>query len=146
MDILRFFFSFRGRLNRAGYWRAVLIVIPVLIVVSPRVLIQTMDTNILEIVREIVRTILTFSLLGILVKRLHDMDLRGWWVLVLVLIAAFISAIVEIFIYSTGEPIRYLAPLIAIAILLGLLPGTDGPNRFDIASSLQENEGIPASK
>jgi uncharacterized membrane protein YhaH (DUF805 family) len=146
MDILRFFFSFRGRLNRAGYWRAVLIVIPLLIVVSPRVLIETMDTNILEIVREILRTILAFSLFGILVKRLHDMDLRGWWVLVLILIAAFISATVEIFIYSTSEPIRYLAPLIAMAILLGLVPGTDGPNRFDVASSLQENEGISASK
>jgi uncharacterized membrane protein YhaH (DUF805 family) len=107
---LYFFFSFRGRLNRSGYW----IVISTMCVIDVIVLgfLSFMVDPDFVLDR---RTILIFfvstivvwlSISSACVRRLHDLDHSGWWALLL-LIFSF-----------------------PVIILLGCVRGDKGINHF----------------
>jgi uncharacterized membrane protein YhaH (DUF805 family) len=65
--------------------------------------------------------ILIWPLSAIYVKRLHDLNLSGWWLLFLTAISAVTT------ITSTD---RWNVIFSAAIIILGLIPGTRGSNRF----------------
>jgi uncharacterized membrane protein YhaH (DUF805 family) len=64
--------------------------------------------------------IVLWPLTAILVKRLHDLNVSGWWLLTLLAIPLVASAI------SISVSIPYLL----IVVFLSLFPGGSGDNRF----------------
>jgi uncharacterized membrane protein YhaH (DUF805 family) len=62
---------------------------------------------------------------AITVKRLHDINLSGWWLLGVLGLTTGISIL-------PGTLPKMAAQLVALAIAVGLMswPGTNGPNRF----------------
>lgn len=142
------FFSFRGRINRARYWRAMLVYLLIGIAVwivgwalnslvavptgyAPNVVYRTMHA--------LYGLALWISCLAVAVKRLHDRDKSGWWLLALYatpvaafLLVRFVGAVNS----DLGGFTLRLSILAALAFVawisveLGFLPGTHGYNRF----------------
>src|SRR3981189_2983716 len=93
MDCTPLLFSFRGGINRAKYWLAVLIYMVVWTVFSAGCLIWLGGTNIdnlfsfagavllVWLIGFILLIAGTWSGLPLGVKRLHDRDKSGWWIL-----------------------------------------------------------------
>jgi len=111
-NITRFFFSFNGRLGRSDYWlKGILPLCGILILIG---LCRSLDPlgHELQIILGIAYLTLAFiyiwASLAIQVKRCHDRNRTGWFLL--------IGCI----------PLLQLWPCIE----MGFLKGTDGPNRY----------------
>jgi uncharacterized membrane protein YhaH (DUF805 family) len=102
MDLKWLLFSFSGRLNRQPFWLFVL----VSAIIS--VIAQFPDGREPGAFSVIVFLALLWPWLATTAKRLHDTDRSAWWILL-----AFIPLIGAIWL-----------------LVLELLRGTDGPNRF----------------
>lgn len=106
MDIQKLFFSFDGRLNRKPYFLSQL----GLGVVSGIFAALFGDSTNFFVAISVLAVSLAifFASVALVVKRLHDLDKKGWWALIL------------------------LIPLINILFGLYLVfaKGTDGSNRF----------------
>ncbi len=141
MDFGTLLFSFQGRVNRAKYWLAVLIYFVAAFILA---LLGFMADQIIGgvgllygIVGTVVYVALLVSSIAVGIKRLHDREKSGWWLLafyvlptVIVLLGTFLS-------WGAGSmAISGLFSLIALAISvwafveLGCLRGTVGPNRY----------------
>lgn len=86
MDAWTFFFGFRGRINRAKYWLALLIFCIVDVVLSLVGLAVGKDLAFqkdlpFQIVSSAVNFAIFVSTLAVGVKRLHDRDRSAWWLL-----------------------------------------------------------------
>jgi uncharacterized membrane protein YhaH (DUF805 family) len=144
MSLSDYLFSPRGRINRAKYWLFVLVSIAIMVV-----LIAIMSVvwagrlyNLGGGVGFPVGAMLTIGvvylalvIVGIFVgiKRLHDRDKSGWWLLVFYLVPMVLSWISAIlsrdgigFLFALGS----LAISIWAFVELGCLRGTVGPNRY----------------
>lgn len=154
MNFLHVLFSFHGRINRAKYWLAALFWFVVDIVVFG-VLFGTLAKNILALGSEpsgadILKVILSFGLGIILVclivfvpmlvswfavgiKRLHDRDQSGWWILLFYFGPAVASGIAH---NSDSGAAALVLSLVSIGItvwafvVLACLRGTRGPNQY----------------
>ena len=119
--MLRLLFSFEGRVNRAKYWLVHIGVVAAVMVLwvlvfgavdftthDPRQRISEMRGAILLMMLP-VAVVFFWSSLAISVKRWHDRNKSGWWVLIgLVPVIGHLWFLVE----------------------CGLLPGTPGPNNY----------------
>lgn len=116
------FFSFNGRINRAKFWLgnvALIVVYTILMVVGGAGMMAGFDPNnpqassggmgVMGIVILIVYIAMIWPSLAIGIKRWHDRDKSGWWVLI-----AFVPIIGGLW---------YL-------IECGFLEGTKGPNKY----------------
>jgi uncharacterized membrane protein YhaH (DUF805 family) len=118
MPPLRMFFSLQGRVSRRQYW-----LFGVLALLGLALLGQAL----LGIARVRPRTadlfvnlLLLWPALAVSVKRWHDRDKSGWWVLLnLVPVVGWLWALIE----------------------NGFLRGTDGPNRFGPNPLAPDREG-----
>jgi uncharacterized membrane protein YhaH (DUF805 family) len=154
MNFLQVLFSFHGRINRAKYWLAALFWIVVDIVVFG-VLGSMLLKDIVALgsepsAQDIVRVILSFGLGIVLVllvvcvpqfvsgfavgiKRLHDRDQSGWWILLFYFGPAVASALGN---RSDAAALVLVMSLVSLGIsiwaivVLGFLRGTRGPNRY----------------
>lgn len=94
--------TFSGRAARSEYWYWTLFTVIIQIVAA--ILDGILDLTLLE-------TILSFALLlpslAVAVRRLHDIDRSGWWILIMFTIIG-----------------------IVLLIYWDCVKGTDGPNRF----------------
>ena len=154
MNFLQVLFSFQGRINRAKYWLAALFWVVVDIVVFG-VLAVMLGNRLLALGSEptgaeIVQAILSFGLgiilvcllvvmpafvsyLAIGIKRLHDRDQSGWWILLFYFGPAVASAIGQ---NSDSGAVALVLGLVSLGIsiwafvVLGCLRGTRGPNRY----------------
>lgn len=129
MDWGSLFFSFSGRINRAKYWGASLLLLLILLI--PFGIAFTTDIDAAWILALVVFLAVMISALSIAAKRLHDRDKSAWWLLIFVLVPAISEAIGD----SAGEawPLFYLISFgisLWAFIELGCLRGTVGPNRF----------------
>ncbi|MBR0895320.1 DUF805 domain-containing protein [Bradyrhizobium tropiciagri] len=61
-----------------------------------------------------------WPLVTILVKRLHDLNVSGWWALTLLGIPHLAAAL----------HVKYWIPYLALVVTLSALPGSKGDNRF----------------
>jgi uncharacterized membrane protein YhaH (DUF805 family) len=71
---------------------------------------------------EIISLALTWPVIAIFAKRLHDLNLSAWWLLLLPLVT-----------FAAGLNVFNRLHVMAYCLLLlvlGFLPGTTGPNRF----------------
>jgi uncharacterized membrane protein YhaH (DUF805 family) len=154
MNFLHVLFSFRGRINRAKYWLAILFWTVVDIVVFA-VLAGMLAKHILALGSEpspedVVRVIWSFGLgivlvillvfvpmivsgIAVGIKRLHDRDQSGWWILLFYFGPAVASAIAH---RSDTDAVALVLSLVSVGIsiwaivVLGFLRGTPGPNRY----------------
>jgi uncharacterized membrane protein YhaH (DUF805 family) len=144
MTLADYLFSPRGRINRAKYWLYILVSIAIVVVLIAVMSVvwagQLYDprggftfplgaTMIFGIVY------LLLVIVGIFVgiKRLHDRDKIGWWLLVFYLVPMVLSWISAIL---SRNGIGFLFALASLAISiwafieLGCRRGTVGPNRY----------------
>ncbi len=120
--IIWLLFLTNGRLNRKGFW---LVVGPLLLLSYSVTFTNAESTEALNTVTGVnavfllVQILLSFwILLALVIKRLHDINQSGFWALLLLLPA------VNFFIF----------------IGIGLINGTDGPNKFGNYRFLEANE------
>jgi uncharacterized membrane protein YhaH (DUF805 family) len=96
---------FSGRASRSEYWFWVLFQFLLIVGLTTVDVLTFRTTNVLSGIASLV---LFLPSLGVTVRRLHDIDRSGWWVLI------------------------YFVPLIGLIVMLVFLctRGTDGANRF----------------
>lgn len=135
-DFFKNCFIFEGRCSRAEFWWPVLVVVlPIngAIIVVGR-LIE--DFSALYLVVHILQLTLFLPLLSAVVRRLHDLDISGWWFL-LGLVIAIMSAAAALGGMLWLEEKRYVYFLYGFLIFpVVLIPalcykGTAGVNRYD---------------
>jgi uncharacterized membrane protein YhaH (DUF805 family) len=169
MNFLHVLFSFHGRINRAKYWLAALFWVVVDIVVFG-ILAVMLGNHLLALGSEptgadIVRVILSFGLgiilvcllvlvpmfvswLAVGIKRLHDRDQSGWWILLFYFGPGVASAIGH---NSDSGALALVLSLVSLGIsiwafvVLGCLRGTRGPNRYG-PDPLGGNVGMVAAQ
>jgi uncharacterized membrane protein YhaH (DUF805 family) len=116
MDFQNIFLSFNGRLRRSHFWIGFVILwvvecVILMALVMPGIRAAAMggSPGPLVLVGQLLLLALIWPALAIQVKRWHDRDKSGWWVLIaLIPFIGFIWVIVE----------------------CGILDGTPGPNKF----------------
>lgn len=126
------FLSYRGRARRRTYWCATLGIgvvasVAAFIAILPfinelanggiddlEVALSKSATGLL--IALAIGIVTFFLLLPVSVRRLHDRNMSGWWLLAFML----------------GGMIPYVGSLVSIAqfVIMGCLGGTPGPNRF----------------
>lgn len=112
MDFKQFYLSAQGRVNRKQWWLK--LIVPVFVISLVLALIDmaigTYDSqNGVGLLSGIFALLAIIPAIMVYIKRFHDRDKSGWWVLIV------------------------LVPIIGaiwILIELGFLAGTPGPNRF----------------
>jgi len=173
LDIL---FRFKGRLNRQPFWLALLFLylapgIVVLLFYLLAIPLGLLDEGDAKSVGATIWATIFLALvviyglffllwiLAIVVKRLHDRDKSGWWILVYLLGSGLfrLGAMVELFASgSEGTPSGLGIALILISICVvlwffievGFLRGTQGPNRFgaDPLGATESDAAMAASE
>ena len=126
-------FGTRGRIGRASWWIASC----ALMGIGFAVLSLIGRNIVLAILLALMGLVIVYCLLAVAVKRLHDRDKRGWWILLFavtpIMLASVVSALGEDWIGSTLDYAAWILVLaIAIWALLefGFMPGTGGSNRY----------------
>ena len=104
------YFLTRGRIPRRDFWlHGVLVMLLLNMLITALMEIAGFDTETAVLVAG---ALLIWPLLAISVKRIHDFNWSGWWVLLH-------------FLPGAGS--------LALVAVLGCAPGTHGPNRFGSA-------------
>ncbi len=145
MDWTTLLFSFTGRINRGKYWLAVLVYMVVWIAffISIFVWLGRFDVNdlwsfagkglLISLVGLALLILGTWSALAVGVKRLHDRDKSGWWILLFWLGPSILGG------WQTASPDLGGGLILSLAaaaigiwafVELGCLPGTPGPNQY----------------
>ncbi len=144
MDLTTLLFGFKGRINRAKYWLAALLYILAMAALIAFFVFAVGDFS-KDRIEEIVGTSLLFIAIGGVffiflvwssfatgIKRLHDRNKSGWWVLVFFVFPAIVGIGAD----SIGGTGSFALNAISIAlnlwgfVELGCLRGTQGPNEF----------------
>jgi uncharacterized membrane protein YhaH (DUF805 family) len=126
-------FSFAGRLNRTQYWISLAVAFTAMYAIFGLLLWAGAH----EAIAFMPLLVLLYVLLAICTKRLHDFDFGGAWLLAWLAIFVVANAAFpgRIFLGPFGivTADNFFATVILGGglVLLGLLPGTPGPNRFD---------------
>lgn len=103
------FFSFEGRINRAKFWLGIVILWAVVWILA--LIAAAANSGFLWGLVGILGIVLIWPSLALSIKRWHDRNKSGWWVLIgLVPIIGGLWALIE----------------------TGILPGTIGPNEYGI--------------
>ena len=129
MDFFQLLFGFSGRINRAKYWLTAVIYLAAILLVTGIGIAAGM-AMLFILVAVIIYIPILISGIAVGIKRLHDRDKSGWWLLVFYVLPGVLSGLAE----KTGP---YFVLELAGAALsiwgfveLGCLRGTSGPNRF----------------
>jgi uncharacterized membrane protein YhaH (DUF805 family) len=113
MDYQALFLTAEGRINRKTYWIGAVILFVVNIVLTLLGLAAREHISILYWLFTLVSIALIYPGLCIAIKRFHDRDKSGWWVLIaLIPLIGWIWYLIEV----------------------GFLPGTNGPNQYGLDS------------
>lgn len=103
------FFQFDGRINRAKFWLGIVGIWIVEAIVFAIITPLGLDSTIGVILLLVLAVAVIWASLAISIKRWHDRDKSGWWVLIAL--------------------IPLIGPIWAL-IETGFLPGTDGANQY----------------
>ena len=110
MDWNYLFTNFDGRISRQPFWigTIALWVVSIALSILASIIVGATSTA-MTFIQIVIGLALLYPSLAVAVKRFHDRDKSGWWVLIILIpVIGFIWYLVE----------------------LGCLPGTPGPNRF----------------
>lgn len=144
MSLTTLLFSFQGRINRGKYWLATLIYVlasiifalVIFAVIGPASLDDSTNPAGVLVASGLglaLFALCAWSSLATGIKRLHDRDESGWWMLVFLAVSTTVSLLQEAA-TTPGNKILFgvgsFAVSVWIVIELGCLRGTHGPNRF----------------
>ncbi|MCP1844723.1 uncharacterized membrane protein YhaH (DUF805 family) [Bradyrhizobium sp. USDA 4524] len=123
-----FFLSVKGRISRQefslGFFGLMLVDMLVIRVgvrldPGPRYYDSSPPADDLSVLRLLLMLSL-WPFAAILVKRLHDLNVSGWWALTILAIPHLAAAL----------HVKYWIPYLALVATLSVLPGSKGDNRF----------------
>jgi uncharacterized membrane protein YhaH (DUF805 family) len=139
-------FGIRGRINRAKWWIASFILIIIGFVVSKAIdwfdfaavaaALNRFAAISLAVVLALVSLLIVYCLLAVTVKRLHDRNKRGWWILMFPLAPVILASIASAFGEDLEPALDYavwaVVLIIAIWALIefGCMAGMAGLNRY----------------
>ncbi len=134
---LRKYVDFSGRARRAEYWWFVLfaILLGIVTAILDRIVAPGMAAKGTGPVSMLGSLALLLPSLGVSVRRLHDIDRTGWWILIFY-VAVAVLVVVALGAAFTGHPATAaLLLLVMCAFCIWLIvwfvtKGTAGPNRF----------------
>ena len=137
MDWGHLFFKFNGRANRAKFWIAALIYAVINVILA--VIGYAMDQgSAFQAINGILQIVILVSSLAVGVKRLHDRDKSGWYLLLFYLVPGVLVAIASV-LGMTMEDSTIIAGILGLVafavgvwafVELGCLRGSIGANRF----------------
>jgi uncharacterized membrane protein YhaH (DUF805 family) len=137
--LFEFLFGASGRINRAKYWRSVLIFI-VAGLMTAVILFTAAGIAAPLFVIMVVLVLIPWLLWGLSVttERLHDRDKSAWWLVVFYLVPGALGQTAKAtwFAGSAGTALHYILALTAFALTIwrfveiGCLPGTVGRNTY----------------
>lgn len=124
----KYFFRFSGRASRSEFWWFMLFIFLVNLVTG--IVFSFLPATLAASLSLVVSLMLLPANLGVTVRRLHDRNMRGWWLLL-----PIVSLILGIMSVggpaSQGPVVSMLSLALCLAYLIILcMPGTPGPNRF----------------
>jgi uncharacterized membrane protein YhaH (DUF805 family) len=128
IDFGSLLFGFDGRINRAKYWLAVVIYLVVMLIAIG--LMFALPGMIGMVLMGIIYIVAIVSGIAVGIKRLHDCDKSGWWLLVFYLVPGLLSGGAMNMDDSVILNLLSFAVSIWGIVQLGFLRGTIGPNRF----------------
>jgi uncharacterized membrane protein YhaH (DUF805 family) len=120
------YFDFQGRARRSEFWWYILVVIVIQIILS--IIQRFVGTQILTALLSLA---LLLPNLGISVRRLHDLEKSGWWILLP--LAPMVLAILCMFMFQWTLSMIFGLVTLACSILLiywYAMPGTAGTNKY----------------
>jgi uncharacterized membrane protein YhaH (DUF805 family) len=126
-------FGFSGRINRAKYWLTFVVYIVTLFALYVLFsLFFSFPTDVLGLflILSVPFITITISSIAVAIKRLHDRDKSGWWLLVFYVLPGVIGNIGA---YTGVDFVFQLASLalsIWALVELGFLRGTSGRNQY----------------
>jgi uncharacterized membrane protein YhaH (DUF805 family) len=135
---IRKYAVFSGRAARAEYWWFYLLT--VLVGIPARLLDLTLGDS--AAIAAIVQLFLFVPWMAVTVRRLHDTDRSGWWLLIVVAVfaaVAFVAVLDSVADTSAGGPLAFTSLVIGLLLVVVavitlvvfmVLPGTQGSNRF----------------
>ncbi len=130
MTMIDVLFGFQGRLNRAKYWLVLLVWLAIWFAVGAFVFFSGFSTASLFL-SALVLIPSVWSGIAVGIKRLHDRDKTGWWLLLFYLAPVLLDALAR---SSGGLGIAFSIPSLVISIWaiveLGFLRGTIGGNAY----------------
>jgi uncharacterized membrane protein YhaH (DUF805 family) len=140
--------GYQGRINRGKYWLAVAIYVAINVVLAGIALIR-FGNSILALADDaaddgviiglmskgigffllmlVIYIPLIVSAVFVGIKRLHDRDKSGWWLLVFYLVPSVLNGLADL---SAIFSLAAFAISIWAFVELGCLRGTQGPNRY----------------
>jgi uncharacterized membrane protein YhaH (DUF805 family) len=143
VNLLELLFGFQGRITRLRYWLSYCtwIVIGVLVYFALKVLIVATDLGAATVMfwgmGLLVLVPFIVSSIAINLRRLHDRDKSGWWLLVFYLVPVALAVFAQAAVGSSPESsvtkvAEYgtLALQFWMIVELGFLPGTRGGNQY----------------
>lgn len=128
IDFGALLFGFDGRINRAKYWLAVAVYFVVMLIAIG--LMFALHGMIGMVLMGIIYIVMIVSGIAVGIKRLHDCDKSGWWLLVFYLLPGLLSGAAMSMDDSIILNLLSFAVSIWGLVQLGFLRGTVGPNRF----------------
>jgi uncharacterized membrane protein YhaH (DUF805 family) len=131
VDLVNLLFSFQGRINRAKYWLAVAIYLFLAIVLGV-IAGFTSSFAIAALLAIVVYIPMLISGIAVGIKRLHDRNKSGWWLLLFYLVPAVLGwagaafgGMMNVVLSSVSFALSFWA-----LVELGILRGTVGPNQY----------------
>jgi len=151
MNLLELLFGFQGRINRLKYWLGFCtwVVIGVLVYFALKIVIVAagLDAGAVLFWGLGLLVLLPFlvSSVAINLRRLHDRDKSGWWLLVFYLIPVALAVFAQAAVNgnpdsSVTKAAQYgtLAIQFWMIVELGFMPGTKGPNAYGEAPAASQ--------
>ncbi len=143
MDWKHWLFGFQGRINRAKFWLSLVPTFGIVILMGLGIALF-IGTGIEWAIGLAAFAALAWISAAVGIKRLHDRDKSGWWLLVYYILPGLLNgaaegidpAIVAEGAETGGTGVALVLSLISFVITiwalvdLGILKGTQGPNRF----------------
>lgn len=128
IDLKELLLTYDGRINRAKYWITVVIYLVVMLIALALIFILPWPAGF--VAAAILYIAMAISGIFVGIKRLHDRDKSGWWLVLFYVVPSVLG--------GAGGTIgaEMILNLISLAISiwaiveLGFLRGTAGPNRF----------------
>jgi uncharacterized membrane protein YhaH (DUF805 family) len=134
MNFMGLLFSYQGRINRGKFWLAVLAYVIISIVLGILLIVPILGWILAGV--GYIGMIVSGIFVGI--KRLHDRDKPGWWLVIFYVVPSILSGTGGYMAYDAGEQtsVSMLLSLVSLALSLwgfvelGCLRGTIGPNQY----------------